>query len=310
MKLKQGILIATLLLNGITIASAQIAQIPFEFNGKHIFVKVLTNQSDTLRYIFDTGATTASIDSATAERSGISKDNRRTVTAEGSGDSQNYSMALHQSLKLNTIEMKDVNLLIVNFASLSAKIGSKLDGVIGYEILNKYTTQFDFDQKKIFLYDQIKSVDTTGYTAIPFEFSKNILIPRFPVSITLTNGEVFTGKVMFDTGSIFTLVISSPFSKYHNLERKIGKTHISSSTGLNAITKDQVAVIKGMSFNGFEFGSMDVRLTLNENAVSKDGYLGILGIEIIKHFNVIVDYANKKIYLKPNSAYRDKISKG
>ena len=163
----------------------------------------------------------------------------------------------------------------------------------------------DFDHKKLSLYDQIKSVDTTGYTGIPFEFNKNVLIPRFPISITLANRETFTGRVMFDTGNVFALIVSSPFSKFHDFNSKLGETTINTGRGLNTTTQDRLATIKSMSFNGFDFGKMPIRLTINDSAEPKDGYLGILGIEVIKHFNVILDYAHKKIYLKPNQSYHD-----
>lgn len=308
MKLKQNLLIAFLMLNGVLRLKAQIAQIPFEFKGAHIFIKVQTKQSDSLHFIFDTGCTGATIDSATAEKAGIGKENRRNISVAGSGGSQAYSMALNQGLKLKDAEIKNTDLVLANLSSLSSTIGFRLDGIVGYEILNQYVTQMDFDHKRLLLYNNVKSVDTTGYTGIPFEFSKNILIPRFPISIMLANGESFTGKVMFDTGNAFTLIVSTPFSKYHDFNNKLGDTRITEGRGMNATTQDQLANIRSMSFNGFDFGPMGIRLTVNEKAEPKDGYLGILGIEVIKHFNVILDYATKRIYLKPNQAFHDTFS--
>jgi hypothetical protein len=306
-KLKKCLITASLFIGitGISNIYAQVAQIPFEFKGKHIFINMKTGHSDTLRFIFDTGSTAALIDSTTAENAGISKKSRIPATVAGSGGSQTYMMALNQSLKLSDIELNHINLTLINFSSLSAQIGSKLHGIVGYEILNRYVTQLDFDEKKLRLYDHIKSVDTTGYTGIPFEFSKSTLIPRFPISITLANGESFTGKVMFDTGNAFPLIVSTPFSKYHNFEAKLGQTSVTGGRGLNAVTQDQLADIKSMSFNGFKFGPMGIRLTINPQAEAKDGYLGNIGIEIIKRFNVILDYAHKRIYLKPNRLYNE-----
>ncbi|MBB6501779.1 FKBP-type peptidyl-prolyl cis-trans isomerase [Pedobacter cryoconitis] len=299
----RNLLLALLFFFGKSSLKAQITQFPFEFNGKHLYIKVQANQSDSLHFIFDTGATGASIDSAVAEKTGISKENRKIVLIAGSGGVKNYTMALHQNLNVRGAVIKNVDLSLVNFSSLSTDIGVKLDGILGYELLNQYVTKLDFDRKIISLYNQITAVDTSGYTAIPFEFSKNILIPRFPVSITLANGETFTGKVMFDTGNTFSLIVSTPFSKYHDFDSKLGKTGYTVGRGMNSFTKDQLAVINSMSFDGFKFGQMSIRLTVNDQAVPKDGYLGILGIEVIKRFNVILDYKHQKIYLKPNQAY-------
>jgi len=303
MKFKQSLIVALLIFSCKTSLKAQVAEIPFETSGTHLFIKIQTKQSDSLRFIFDTGATGATIDSATAERSGISKENRQVANIAGSGGAQNYTMVLHQNMKIGNAEIKDINLVLVNMGSLSAAIGSKLDGIVGYEILNQYVTQLDFDHKKLRLYNGIKSIDTTGYTGIPFEFNKSVLIPRFPISIKLANGETFTGRVMFDTGNAFSLIVSTPFSKYHDFNSKLGDVTDTKGRGMNAVTQDQIAGIQSMSFDGFNFGPMGIRLTVNDKAEPKDGYLGILGIEVIKHFNVILDYANKRIYLKPNQSF-------
>jgi len=108
---------------------------------------------------------------------------------------------------------------------------------------------------------------------------------------------------MFDTGNPYSLLVSAPFSKFHDFNSKLGKTTITQGAGINAKTVDKLATIRSMQFNGFKFGKMGIRLTVFKEAEPRDGSLGILGIEVIKRFNVILDYKNKKIYLKPNRLY-------
>ncbi|TCC99500.1 FKBP-type peptidyl-prolyl cis-trans isomerase [Pedobacter hiemivivus] len=299
--MKLIVLLAFFIVAGSADLPAQITKIPFESKGSHLYIKVQTAQSDSLSFIFDTGTTGATIDSATAEKIGVSKENRKMVNVGGIAGMQTNIMAVNQNLKLKNIEIKGLNLVLMNLNTLSKILGRRLDGLIGYEIMNKYVTQIDFDHKHLLLYNQIKEVDTTGYTGIPFEFNKGVLIPRFPITITLTNGERYTGRAMFDTGNAFSLLVSAPYNKFHNLNAKLGT--VFPAWGLNPVAPDLVAMIKSMSFNGFDFGNMSIRLTTNEQAEPKDGYLGILGIEVIKRFNVILDYAHKRIYLKPNQSF-------
>jgi len=302
---KRSLLFIGLLFSFTAGLHAQVVRIPFEMIGPHIYIKVQTNKSDSLNFMFDTGATGGTIDSLTAEKAGVNLLNRKTVSVAGSGGERKYTMAENQIIKLKDFEIRNVNLVFADLSSLSADLGTKLDGIIGYEILNQYVTKIDFDQKQISFYEDISSADTAGYTSVPFEFNKNVMIPRFPISITLDNGESFTGRVMFDTGNAFPLLISAPFSKFHNFDDKLGNTSVTSGRGLHAVTQDKLANIKSMNFNGFQFGQMGIRLTINDQAEPKDGYLGILGIEIIKRFNVILNYAHRKIYLKPNHMYHE-----
>ena len=305
MKLIKKIVFTFLILSSTLFSKAQTTEIPFELKGSHLYIKIQSKNNDNLNFIFDTGATGTTIDSTVAERVGISKDNLQTVTIDGNGGSQAYQMAAKQQLNMGGLALKDLNLVMANFKSLSANLGHQLDGIIGYDVLSRYITKIDFDQKKLSLYEKMNETDTSDYTGIPFEFSKNILIPRFPISITLANGETFTGRVMFDTGSIFSLIVSNGFNKFHDFKSKIGPSAMTHGRGVSAVTNDQIAIIKSMSVQGFDFGPMSIRLTVSETGKAYDGYLGILGIEIIKRFNVILDYTDQKIYLRPNKAYFD-----
>ena len=283
---------------------AQLATFPFQLKDKNILIKAKVNNSDSLDLIFDTGSTATLIDSLTAEQFGIGKENRQVVETVGSGGSRNYLMATQQEIQLpQHIRLSGIDVILMNFSKLESATGKKMKGIIGYDLLSKYVTSFDFDRKCISLFHQIKEVDTTGYTGIPFEFSKGIQIPRFPVTITTQGNKQFTGKVMFDSGASLSLFISAPFKNFHHLNTEIGPSKLVKGRGLNESTTDQKATIKSMHFYGFHFGQMGISLAVDDQAEKKDGYLGLLGLDIIRRFNVIIDYPNHKIFLKPNKYY-------
>lgn len=286
-------------------ALAQVAQFPFEIKNNHMIIKAKMNQGDPLSFVFDTGATGTIIDSLAGEKSGISQNDRKKVEVNEYAGSKEYTMAVNQ--KINLAGKIDVDIAEIIMMKLDQPVapGGNYDGIIGFDVLDKYTTRFDFEQHKISLYAGINAVDTTGYTGIPFEFSKGIMIPRFPISIQVDNGETFTGKVMFDSGAASTLFVSAPFKNFHNLSAKIGKTISVKGKGVNMETQDEKALIRSMSFKGFKFGTMVIGLSENDAAAPKDGYLGLIGLEIIRRFHVIIDYAHKKIYLKPNRFYNE-----
>ena len=302
--IRRYLLITTVLFFLIFEASAQIAEIPFLFSKNRILVNVQSNKSKPMLFIFDTGGTGTLMDSLSAVNAGIKKDEGKNVNVIGSGGAQDYAIASHQNILLpGNIQIKDIELVLMNLSSFSSAVKDTIHGIIGYDVLSRYTTKINFESHKVSLFTSIKSVDTAGYMKIPFEFNKGISIPRFPITIKLDNNETFTGRVMFDSGADLTLLVSAPYRNFHQFDRKIGKMSGSKGRGLNFETNDDNAVIKGMSFNGFNFGPMAIELTKNEKAEPKDGYLGIIGMDIIKRFHVILDYANKNIYLKPNAFY-------
>jgi len=299
-----GAAILFMLLTGALNLQAQVTTLPIEFNNNHIFIKAGTGKSDSLRFVFDSGATNMSIDSAAADKAGVSMENCERVQVGGHGGARFYLMAKDQTFRVGGVNLEHVNPVLVDFSSMTRATGMKLDGLIGYELLNAYVTKIDFEQKELSLYNNIKEIDTSGYTGIPFEFNKGVLIPRFPVTITLPDGEQFTGRVMFDSGGFFTLLVSIGYNKFHGLSQKLPNRTLQKMQGLNTTNTEERAAIKGMQFDGFELGEMPIDLTMNDKAEASEGYLGMIGIEIIRKFNVILDYADKKIYLKPNKMYK------
>ena len=146
--------------------------------------------------------------------------------------------------------------------------------------------------------------ETATYTAIPFNFNNGIPIPQFDVSFVLNNGEKFTGPILFDTGAGLTLSVNTPFKETHQLSKKIGKTLISQSKDLFKDTKQESAVIKSITIGTYTFENLPIQLTNAKAGVSAyPYYLGLLGNKVINRFNIIVDYANKVIYFKPNQNF-------
>ena len=72
---------------------------------------------------------------------------------------------------------------------------------------------------------------------------------------------------------------------------------------------EKIGRINKMTFEGFEFSEMIVTYP-DPNAYMDSMKLGLifrhgtLGGEVLSRFTVIFDYANEKLYLKKNAAYR------
>jgi len=290
--------------NFIQYVDAQFARIPLKTYDRNIHIKIKVKNLDSLLFGFDTGCTVTFIDSLSALKAGMKMDDSKQKKVAGNTGARTYRIAVKQQLDLGDgLILKKVNLLLENFANYKAFSGVDMKGIIGYDFLKSYVVKLDFVKQEMLVYQHIKEVDTIGYSNIPFEFHKGLNIPRIPVTIRTGKNEVFTGKVMFDSGAGTTLVISAPFRNFHRLGSKMKIIEEVKVSGVNAETTNERAIIDGMIFNGFNFGKMVVNTTVDHKAEPKDGFLGLLGMEVIKRFDVILDYQRKILYLKPNRDY-------
>lgn len=284
--------------------NAQIAEIPFELKNNLILLKVNINDDSKYKtFVFDTGASSDLLDSTTASKLGL-KANYKQDISSGSGK-KSYDIILHQKLTLqNKIEIDSTHLVISDLTKIKDKLERDFDGIIGYSLLKRYITKVDYESQKILLYYKIKSVDTIGYTAIPFEFANGIPIPQFDISVTLNNGESFTGRILFDSGAALTLLINTPYNEKSKLSQTAGKSMISSKESLHGTSISEKVAIKSMNISGYELSEMIISIAHDEDGVSSyENYLGILGAEIISKFDMILDYSSSTLYLKPNKTF-------
>jgi hypothetical protein len=299
-------IITTLLLTFIISISsnAQIEEIPFELKNGLIFLRVNINDDSKARtFVFDTGATSDLLDSTTASKLGLKANYKQDVS--GAGGKKSYDIILYQKLTLqNKIEIDSTHLVISDLTKLKDKLERDFDGIIGYSLLKRYITKIDYESQKILLYNKIKSVDTMGYTAIPFEFTNGIPIPQFDISVTLNNGESFTGRILFDSGAALTLLINTPYNEKNKLSQKAGKSLISDFENLNNKSISEDIAIKSMNIGGYNLSEMVISIANDKDGVSSyEDYLGILGGKVISRFNLIIDYSSSLLYLKPNNKF-------
>jgi len=305
--MKMKALNSTILIFVIAInVNAQVAEIPFELKNNLILLKGnINNNLDECTFVFDTGATSDLLDHTTAKKLGLEANYKQEVS--GAGGTKTYDIVLSQKLTLNhEIEIDNTHIVLTDLAKLKERLEKDFDGIIGYSLLKTYVTKIDYENQKILLYNQIESADTTNYTAIPFEFGNGIPIPQFDLTITLRNGESFTGKILFDSGAALTLLINTPYNKTNQLSEKAGKSLMDVSENLSGTSTSERIAVKSITFGGYELNDIVVSIAHDEEGVSSyEDYLGILGGEVISKFNVILDYSSLTVYLKPNNAFND-----
>jgi hypothetical protein len=277
----------------------QLASIPFELTGCRMYIRAAINKSDSLLFMFDTGGGGILLDSATAEKAGIPKQDRFATEAGGVGGAQQAFYIKHQTLSLNPqIQLKDVEFTMLNMTEGNANSKKSIAGIIGFELMDNYVTQIDFTTNRLNLYKDIKDVDLNGFTAVPFTFFKCAKVPIIPITITLANGESFTGNAIFDSGANIALLVFAGFNNQYNLREKIIDTALVKGGALNLATTDVQTVLKSISFNGFGFANIPINININDKEEKSPDDLGLLGFNIIWHFHVVLDYKNKMIYLK------------
>jgi len=277
-----------------------IGQIPFTINSDgHIIISLQINDKPISNFVLDTGASVTVINKDLAAKLNLPLKDEVYHSIGTNGVVGNRKMTQKQQVSLNDkVVLKGLEMMVIDLSHLG-----KINGLIGFDLFREYVTETNFDTKLISFFKRKGKPDITGYQ--PIAFVESFCTPEIKLSVSLSNNKSFSGKVFFDTGDSSTpFTFSSPFVKKHNLPSKFQALITTESRGINAAHKSNIGTISSIGINDFRLSEIPVALSnAKHGMLSKDPYMGNLGLEFISKFNFILDYQKKKIYLKPNKSY-------
>ena len=280
-----------------------IAQIPFTLNDNGLMVISLQiNQNTISDFVLDTGASVTVIDKTIAAQLGLPLQDKATQITGTSGVNNDVNKTQKQQIALsNNVVLKDLELYVSDLL----RIGN-IKGIIGFDLFKEFVTETNFDTKIISFYKRKGKPNTIGYQSL--NFVESFCTPEIKISVVLPNGRSFSDKVTFDTGNVAEpFIFNSPFAQKHGLSTKFDKLITRESSGITAISKKiEKGVTPSIKIKNFELTEIPIALsTAEEGMLSKEAYMGNLGLQYISKFNFILDYNRKKIYLKPNKSFND-----
>ena len=282
--------------------SVMITKFPFRLltGGIITFKARVSNYTDSLNFIFDTGSGGISIDSGTAARLKIpTKESDRTI--RGIAGIRKVKFAYDHTLHLPGLDVDSLNFHINDYDILSSVYGEKIDGIIGYSFINRYIIKINYDSLNV-------SVHTKGRIKYP---RGGYLMKPILVNIPVANAMVkdvdeVNGRFYFDTGAGMCLLLSSDFVEDSLILRSKSKWYYSQAEGLGGKTPMKQGVIKQMKFGPYKFRNIPAYIFNDEYNITSYPYLGgLIGNDLLRRFNLIINYSTRDIHLTPNSHFRD-----
>ncbi|MEO8583533.1 MAG: aspartyl protease family protein [Flavitalea sp.] len=282
--------------------SAYITNFPFKLltGGIITFKARLAEYPDSLNFILDTGSGGISLDSTTAIKLGIKTDlSDRTI--RGIAGIRKVKFAYHHSLVLPGLKVDSLDFHINDYELLSSVYGEKIDGIIGYSFLSRYIVHVNYDSSQI-------SVHTRGTIKYP---KGGYLLKPFLVNIPVTTAVIrderqVSARFYFDTGAGMCLLLSSDFVSDSVFIRGKSKWYLSQAEGLGGKTPMKQGVIKQVKIGPYKFKKVPTFIFDDDYNITSYPYLGgLIGNDLLKRFNLIINYEKRDIHLLPNSHFRE-----
>lgn len=280
-----------------------IARFPFRLlTGGIILVKArLQNVPDSLNFIFDTGSGGISLDSMTCVKYKIQSE-LSDKTIRGIAGIRRVRFVYNQQMFFPSLKVDSLNFHISDYDDLSSVYGEKIDGIIGYSLFSRYIVKLDYDSNRILIY-------TKGTIKYP---KGGYLLHPFFTGLPIEPGRVKDGKDIFarfyfDTGAGLCLLLSQDFVTDSSLMiTKKKKPVLTQAEGLGGKADMQLTTVKEFRLGPYHFRNVPVYIFDDVNNVtSYPSLAGLIGNDILRRFNVILNYDRREIHLLPNSHFRD-----
>ena len=279
-----------------------ITKFPFrQLSGGVILIQA---KFDTIKepfnFILDTGSGAISLDSETTAEFHIQHiPSGRTINGIAGITAVDY--ARNKKLSFPGLTIDSLDFYINNYDILSSVYGEKIDGIIGYSFLSKFIIKINFDSLKIEVYTQGSiQYPKNGYLLHP-------LFTALPIqSLNIKDARSVTANFYMDTGAGLCFLMSKDFENDSLVLKKRRKPVAIQVQGLGGRKQMMLTVIKEVQIGPYKFRKVPTNILDDEfNATSYPFIGGLIGDDILRRFNMILNYGKREIHLLPNSHFRD-----
>ena len=258
------------------------------------------NYKDTLNFILDTGSGGISLDSMTTLRLNL-KTEMSDRTIRGIAGIRQVRFAYNNSLEIPGLKMDSLNFHINDYEVLTSSYGEKIDGIMGYAFLSRYIVKIDYDSSKIYVY----SKGTFKYPRGGF-LIRPILVNLPIINTTVRDAKEMLHRYYFDTGAGMCLLLSSDFVNDSLFVNTSKRWYATQAEGLGGKASMKQGVVKQVRIGPYKFKNVPTFIFEDEFNVTSYPYLGgLIGNDLLRRFNVILNYDRRDIYLMPNSHFHD-----
>lgn len=271
--------------------------VPFDLVENHVYVDVMLNGKGPYHMIFDTGGANV-IDPAVAQEIGAF--GKGSVQGSGVGaKTESFSFAKVDSLQVgDAVLRKQLFVVAPVRAGFGISAGRSADGLIGWEVLARYVTTFDYADKRIVLATPGADAAPDGAHVVPFVF--NGTQPQIPCGI-----DGIASECTIDTGARDTMTFYAPYLAEHPQVQPATLTAEGvSGFGVGGASSGRLGRLQTFSIDDLTLRDLVAGFSsATRGAFANPFTAANLGGNLLRRFNVTFDYPHETMALVPNANF-------
>ncbi|WP_405383550.1 aspartyl protease family protein [Maribacter sp. LLG6340-A2] len=279
-------------------------KVKFELINNLIVIPVEVNGSK-LSFVLDSGVGTPILFNL-SDQDSIQLNNVTEITINGlgEGDPINALKSTGNTVKLGSVENTVQNIYVVMDAGInfSPNLGVPIHGIIGYDLFRDFVVDINYTSRTIKFYDPDRYTYRPSKNSSVIDLSVVRKKAYISAHVLVKDNKEIPVKLLLDTGSSDAVwLFENDFlqipKKYYDdfLGKGLAGNIYGKRTKIHRLRiSDYVLKDAKAAFPDME--------TFN-NIMDFGGRNGSLGGEVLKRFNMVFDYTNRKLILKKNGNF-------
>ncbi|WP_336687011.1 hypothetical protein [Chryseobacterium bernardetii] len=240
-----------------------------------IFVKTILNKVDTLLLNFDTGTSDLVLTQETLKNK--------------------IKSSLKSGTNILQIGKKEYRGFNIYPAQLT---GHGTDGRFGWDLFDGMIVELNHDKGLMVVHSQLPSHVKSEYAPAPIKYFNNVFLVQVGISQDKVKNKDW---YLFDTGYQRTAMLDGPLLKEQGFPTD--KMTVIKKVIMKGAQGNEIPVmtsnLQTLSLGKTKLKDIPAQL-LSQSRLVTGSRMNILGNEIIKRFNLFLDFQNNIVYLKPN----------
>ena len=276
------------------------AVVPIQISKNQVWLDVMLNGKGPFHFAFDTGGANV-IDSAVAKQLGLTSGGSTQVT--GTGDaSVDTSFAVIKTLQIGDARVTNQVFGVLPIAQgFGVTAGVRMDGLIGYEVLSRFLTTFDYGNRKVVFHMPGSYAPPHDATVVPIALFGTQ--PQFACGI-----DEVPATCTLDTGASQSLSFYTPFIAAHPgvLPAKHSEPGIN-GFGVGGPSMGTLGRLPTLSFGGLTLHDLVGDYpTQGAGGLALPFFAANVGGGVWKRFTMTLDYRARTMMLTPNADFPER----
>jgi hypothetical protein len=299
---KQALLVLSalmLVLSGVRAQSGEAPQqrlpsekdilIPFHLTAyNNMAVQAILNEKDTVQLMFHTAANALTLTEEAVKRlTTVQFDNATDSIKSWGGQANTSRLSKDNLLQLSGLRWQHVSIWE------NVNSGQGTDGKFGIDLFENKVIEIDFDRQLIVIHTDLPA-KARKYNRLPLVFENDNM---FVAADCIIAGQAVKNRFLIHSGYAGALLLDDQFVKDNAVGEKLtvtGEKSLKDSFG--NIVKTKKATLPALKIGQTRLTMVPVGFF--EGAIGRQK-MSILGGDVLKRFNIIIDAQRKFIYLQP-----------